>query len=494
MAEYLFLAPFPRRRLASGRPDARARLERVDAGRSDMPHPLHSAGPPDWQSQGRTSQTTTPNRPVLLCLLCVLSSLVDLTTACPPTCLCNATDVDCSGRGLLSMPALTHLPVTAHTLLLPNNHLSSLGPGSFANLTSLERLDLSNNHLSSLGPGSFAHLTSLERLDLSNNHLSSLGPGSFAHLTSLERLDLSNNHLSSLGPGSFANLTSLERLDLSNNYLDNLPPVLFKDLGNLSDLTLHNNSLRALDRDLFQGLVGLRKLDVSLNGLSDIPLGLLDELQGLTWLSVAGNRLHALERAAFEPLANLQSLQLGANPWECDCNLRDFKHWMEWLLYRGGKVDGVECTLPKDLRGRDIRGVPVEMFNYCLQLDDENRGGGGTRSGGKEGSSPPCGRTTGPGAPTSGSEVPPAGDLVPVPDCVRRRYQPVSVRRAIGTVVIAGVVCGIVCIMMVGAAAYGCIYASLMAKYQRELKKRQPLMGDGEGDADPEDKQISSVA
>ncbi|KAJ8008804.1 hypothetical protein DPEC_G00082230 [Dallia pectoralis] len=354
-------------------------------------------------------------------MVCVLSSLVELSTACPPSCLCNATVVDCSGRDLHAVPVLSQLPASTRTLLLPNNRLSNLGAGAFTNLT------------------------------------------------------------------------SLERLDLSNNYLDNLPPGLFRDLGNLSDLTLHNNSLTALDRDLFQGLVGLRKLDVSLNGLSEVPLGLLDELRRLTWLSLAGNRLHALERAAFEPLANLQYLQLGANPWECDCNLREFKHWMEWLLYRGGQVDAVECILPKDLRGRDIRGVPVEMFNYCLQLEDEN-GGGGVRSGGKEGASPPCGRTvggTGGVAPTPESAV---SDQSSLPDCVRRRYQPVSVRRAIGTVVIAGVVCGIVCIMMVGAAAYGCIYASLMAKYQRELKKRQPLMGDGEGDADPEEKQISSVA
>uniref|UniRef100_A0A668AYP1 Leucine rich repeats and transmembrane domains 2 n=1 Tax=Myripristis murdjan TaxID=586833 RepID=A0A668AYP1_9TELE len=211
-----------------------------------------------------------------------------------------------------------------------------------------------------------------------------------------------------------------------------------------------------------QGLGSLQNLDLSLNGLSTVPLGLLDEVQGLRWLSLAGNRLHGLERAAFEPLANLQHLELGQNPWECDCNLRDFKHWMEWLLYRGGKVDAVECTLPKDLRGRDIRGVPVEMFNYC---------GPG---------SPPCSRSGGEEAPG---------------DCVRARYRPVSVRRAIGTVVIAGVVCGIVCIMMVAAAAYGCIYASLMAKYQRELKKRQPLMGDGEADGEErEEKQISSVA
>ncbi|TKS90858.1 Leucine-rich repeat and transmembrane domain-containing protein 2 [Collichthys lucidus] len=368
---------------------------------------------------------------VFLCLLAAL--LLPAASACPPPCLCYSDGlVDCGGRGLSSLPPLHLLPPGSRSLLLANNKLALLGASAFVNIS------------------------------------------------------------------------SLEELDLSNNYLDNLPGGLFRDMSNLTRLTLHNNSLTVMDRELFQGLGGLQRLDLSLNGLSSVPLGLLDELQSLSWLSLAGNRLHGLERAAFEPLANLQHLELGHNPWECDCNLRDFKHWMEWLLYRGGKVDAVECTLPKDLRGRDIRGVPVEMFNYCLQLEDENGGGGdGSRSG--QGGVPPCSRNAlSPSGATLSSDNSNAGDDSITSntgggeassDCVRARYRPVSVRRAIGTVVIAGVVCGIVCIMMVAAAAYGCIYASLMAKYQRELKKRQPLMGDGEADGeDREEKQISSVA
>ncbi|KAG7270295.1 hypothetical protein CRUP_030195 [Coryphaenoides rupestris] len=355
---------------------------------------------------------------IFLCALCLLALWLPASTGCPPSCLCSSDggEVDCGGRGLASLPALHLLPQGSRALLLPNNRLSSLGPAALANLS------------------------------------------------------------------------SLEVLDLSNNYLDNLPAGLFRDMGNLTRLTLHNNSLTSLDRDLFQSL------DLSVNGLSSVPLGLLDEMQGLRWLSLAGNRLHGLERAAFEPLANLQHLELGHNPWECDCNLRDFKHWMEWLLYRDAYVlrppllyittPGVRWTrwsapLPKDLRGRDIRGVPIEMFNYCLQLEDENGPGGGGASRG----SSPCGAR---GNPLDPSRAPPTSN--------NKQWRS-HVRRAIGTVVIAAVVCGIVCIMMVAAAAYGCIYASLMAKYQRELKKRQPLMGDGEAETeDREEKQISSVA
>lgn len=154
-------------------------------------------------------------------------------------------------------------------------------------------------------------------------------------------------------------------------------------------------------------------------------------------------------------------------------------------LVAGGRLDQLACTLPKELRGKDMRMVPMEMFNYCSRLEDENS------SSGLDAPGPPCTKASPePAKPKPGAEPEPE----PSTACPQKqRYRPVSVRRAIGTVIIAGVVCGIVCIMMVVAAAYGCIYASLMAKYHRELKKRQPLMGDPEGEHEDQ-KQISSVA
>lgn len=130
----------------------------------------------------------------------------------------------------------------------------------------------------------------------------------------------------------------------------------------------------------------------------------------------------------------------------------------------GGQVDALECSLPKGLWGRDIRTVPAEMFSHCVRD-----------------SFPPCSR--GP----DGQE--PGGDGVP--DCVRQRYRAVSVRRAAATVVVAGVVCGIVCVMMVAAATYGCIYASLAAKYQREKNgkvHKRPPDGSEEKDLEQEEK------
>lgn len=209
---------------------------------------------------------------------------------CPGVCTCYSNTTDCSSVGLLSLtPILGLLGQDCLSLRLAQNNISTLGKMQLSNLRSLEFLDLSQNHLSALQPGTFSGLNSLRWLNLSNNYLG---------------VQLATSDLN----GSTA-------IDMNGS-----------------------QGPAGLSKEVFKGLRALRGLDLSSNGLLWLPKGLLDGLERLSWLSLASNRLGALERDAFEPLAGLKQLQLMGNPWECDCKLRDFKYWMEWLIYRGEQV------------------------------------------------------------------------------------------------------------------------------------------------------------
>lgn len=224
-------------------------------------------------------------------LLALLGLLVSVQ-ACPTACTCHGNTTDCSDAGLLSLtPILVTFDPHPLVLRLPRNNLSSLEPAELSNLGSLELLDLSNNLLSTLQSGVFSSLGSLRWLNLSSNNF--------------------GDHLETFHPNSSA--------------------------SGLLDMASVEGGEVGVSKEVFKGLWRLRVLDLSSNRLPWLPRGLLDLLPRLAWLSLASNRLATLDRATFEPLTALQQLRLSENNWECDCRLRGFKHWIEWLIYRGEK-------------------------------------------------------------------------------------------------------------------------------------------------------------
>lgn len=125
----------------------------------------------------------------------------------------------------------------------------------------------------------------------------------------------------------------------------------------------------------------------------------------------------------------------------------------------------MHCSLPAELRGRDIRSIPTEMFSLCPQIWDRD----------------------GPSGHAHRASWPPGRDGSS-DNCVRQRHRPASVRRAHSTQIVAGVICGTVFVLMVVAAIYGCVYASMMVRYQREVRARGlALMAQSGPETDLED-------
>ncbi|XP_067096824.1 leucine-rich repeat and transmembrane domain-containing protein 1 [Osmerus mordax] len=291
------------------------------------------------------------------------------------------------------------------------------------------------------------------------------------HPDTLE-LYLQDNRIRGLGSMALRETPLLRVLDLSNNSITTVSASALLGLRALQRFSLANNTLKELDRRLLGPIRSLTHLDLSYNSLGGLPGAMGESLRNVSWLGLAHNRLQRMDRSLLEGLGRLDGLSLRGNPWRCDCHLIGLKLWLETFLFRGGLVDEVLCSQPDEMKNKELHAVPYQLFHTCMttsynylfanihHLEAERSLRGHAHL--SPGMHSPLGGAEGHGG---------GGGL---PECEpKQRPRPVNLRYAIATVVITGVVCGIVFLMMVAAAVYGCAYAAIMAKYQRELKKNK---------------------
>ncbi|KAJ8669921.1 hypothetical protein QAD02_001180 [Eretmocerus hayati] len=250
---------------------------------------------------------------------------------CPEACHCNLPKlVDCSGRGLQSLP----------------ENVSDL----------VEHLDLSGNDLTEL-PTSVNYLTELQHLNLSHNRLTSL-PNYLLGLNKLRLIDLTDNEIRNVSRelGALSQLQQLKTLILSHNHLN--------DLTGLKSVPLHILfadfcGIRILKNSSIAGLPELTHLSLIGNQLKEIrdPYG-----PKLKILDVSRCQLSSLSFRAFQGFPELIDLRLANNPA---------------LIYSTGsetlrhsklrKIDVSSCNLDRP----GLHGLP--QLNYARLSNNQIR-------------------------------------------------------------------------------------------------------------------------
>ncbi|KAK2101002.1 Transforming growth factor beta activator lrrc32 [Saguinus oedipus] len=255
--------------------------------------------------------------------------------------------LDLSHNALEALELGTRALGSLRTLLLQGNALRDLPPYTFANLASLQHLNLQGNRVSPCGgpdePGpsscvAFSSISSLRSLILVDNEIEMLRAGAFLH-TPLTELDLSSNPGLVVARGALAGLeASLEVLALQGNGL----AVLQVDLpyfSCLKQLNLAENCLSHLPA--WTQAVSLEVLDLRNNSFSLLP----------------GSAMGGLE-------TSLRRLYLQGNPLSCCGN-----GWLAAQLHQG-RVD-VDAT--QDLICRFSSQEEVSL-SHVRPEDCENGG------------------------------------------------------------------------------------------------------------------------
>ncbi|XP_024425724.2 toll-like receptor 8 [Desmodus rotundus] len=237
--------------------------------------------------------------------------------------------------------------------------------GFIKNLTKLQILNLSHNDIYTLTEYNLSS-ESLKELVFSGNRLNVLWNGEdkrymyiFKNLKNLTQLDISFNNLVHIPNKAFINLPrSLTKLYINDNKLTFFNWTLLLNFSCLQLLDLSRNRLYFLDDNLSKFAKSLKTLLLSGNRVFYLPPGFLSENSSLVHLDLSSNLLKTINRSTLETKDRhtmLTLLKLDGNPFDCTCDLGDFRRWLdENVNVIIPRLTDVICASPGDQRGKSI--------------------------------------------------------------------------------------------------------------------------------------------
>uniref|UniRef100_A0A3B3UA97 LRRCT domain-containing protein n=1 Tax=Poecilia latipinna TaxID=48699 RepID=A0A3B3UA97_9TELE len=230
--------------------------------------------------------------------------------------------------------------------------------GAFAGSPELEKVEFMETETNTIELGAFDGLVKLKSVEISTNPLRSVPVGFwFSKLKNLAAIRLYENQLTTIPEDLFMELPNLEEISLQGNRISALSPNLFPHKGKLIKLILDSNLLTSLPEEYFVGFPKVKLLTLRNNQLTSLPPVLFGEMPKLTELSLqqnnlTNNDLQTLSGDVFDSLTKLKKLDLSNNPWQCDCNLIDFYHWIKTNADK--LTPKVHCEYPEHLKGQEI--------------------------------------------------------------------------------------------------------------------------------------------
>ncbi|PSN34628.1 hypothetical protein C0J52_26126 [Blattella germanica] len=284
----------------------------------------------------------------------------------------------CRGCGLSNINTLIYrLMQDLLVLDLGDNEFKYIASDEFRDLRNLQTLKLDGNQLPVVLERTFGYhgnlggQTDLQVLSLARNRIAKITSAAFANLTTLQELDISYNKLDKLETQTFIPLSdSLRQLKLSGNTVP-LSEVkyILQMVPKLRDLSLADMGISEVHIGIFVFLEQLRFLNMSGNHIMHFPAQVLSPIPKLQEIDLSRNRFRGLDERLLLRLEAVKTIHLHSNPWICDlCHMMFMLDYMNKSTI-GSAIKEVICASPYPLHGRRLGSLTRSSMAWCTSND-----------------------------------------------------------------------------------------------------------------------------